>query len=403
MQGDAQEPSSAVQEAASATARSLDKRDVLVVDDDKGVQRLIGRMLEQQGYRVTTASDAEEARAVLGLEADRFALVLCDVNMPGESGIDLVRHVLASYPEIAALMVTGADDPELADAAIQIGVYGYVTKPFRPNELVINVVNALHRRRLELENRAHRDLLEQNVAARTAALTEAMERLQESEQELRTHHEETIRRLSSAAELRDQETGRHIDRMSRYCELIAEKLGLPPEQIELVRIASPMHDIGKIAIPDSVLLKPATFTDEERRVMQRHAEIGYAILAGSQAELLRLAATLAWTHHERYDGTGYPRGLAGEEIPIEGRIAAIADVYDALTSDRVYRPAFSPHEATEMMRAERGKHFDPKLLDLFLDSIDEVERIRHSELEAEKRNGKIAEVPPIDADDFKAA
>jgi putative two-component system response regulator len=172
------------------------------------------------------------------------------------------------------------------------------------------------------------------------------------------------------------ETGKHIDRMSRYCALLAGKVGLESARVDLIRVASPMHDVGKIAIPDSILLKPGSLTAEERRVMERHTEIGYQILSGSRAELLQLAADLAWTHHERFDGRGYPRGLSGEEIPLEGRIAAVADVFDALTTDRVYRKALPLEEAVGMMQGERAKHFDPDILDLFVDSLEDVEAIR---------------------------
>jgi putative two-component system response regulator len=260
--------------------------------------------------------------------------------------------------------------------AIELGAYGYMTKPFRVNELLIQVANALHRRRLELENRKHRASLEQSVEENTAALREAVSDLESSQLELRAYQEETIRRLSSAAELRDLETGKHLDRMSRYCALLAGKVGLGGDRVDLIRVASPMHDVGKIAIPDSILLKPGSLTQEERQVMQRHTEIGYQILSGSEAELLRLAADLAWTHHERYDGHGYPRGLRGTEIPLEGRIAAVADVFDALTTDRVYRKAMPVEEAVELMQAERGKHFDPSILDLFFASLDDVDAIR---------------------------
>jgi len=349
---------------------------VLVVDDEPQVQQLIARILERHGFRCELAASAEEARKLLESKANNFQLMLCDVNMPGESGLELLSSTLASHPEVAALMVTGADDPEMAESAIELGAFGYLTKPFRPNELMINIVNALHRRRLELENRAHRAMLENAVEARTAALSEAVSRLQRSEQELRTHQEETVKRLSSMAELRDLETGRHLERMSSYCALIAERFDFDRERIELMRIASPMHDVGKIGIPDNILLKPSTLTPEEREVMQQHTEIGYRILSGSDAELLTLAAVLAWTHHERFDGSGYPRGLSGEEIPIEGRIAAVADVFDALTSDRIYRPAFNVEEAVSMMRDQRGAHFDPEVLDRFLNAMEKVEEIR---------------------------
>jgi PAS domain S-box-containing protein len=188
----------------------------------------------------------------------------------------------------------------------------------------------------------------------------------QGEASLRRSREETIRRLSRAAEFRDDETGAHIERMSRYCELIGMRLGLDPRRCEQLRIASPMHDVGKIGVADAILRKPGPLDPDERAAMERHAEIGYRILAGSGAELLDLAATIARTHHERYDGTGYPRRLKGEEIPLEGRIAAVADVFDALTTDRVYRPAYSFAKTVAMMGDERGSHFDPVVLDSFL-------------------------------------
>jgi len=363
---------------------------VLVVDDEPQVQQLIARILERHGFRCELAASAEEARELLESRGNNFQLMLCDVNMPGESGLELLSSTLVSHPEVAALMVTGADDPEMAESAIELGAFGYLTKPFRPNELMINIVNALHRRRLEMENRAHRAMLENAVETRTAALSEAVSRLQRSEQQLRTHQEETVKRLSSMAELRDLETGRHLERMSSYCALISERFGFDHDRIELMRIASPMHDVGKIGIPDNILLKPSTLTPEEREVMEQHTAIGYRILSGSDAELLTLAAVLAWTHHERFDGSGYPRGLVGEEIPLEGRIAAVADVFDALTSDRIYRPAFNVEEAVTMMRDQRGAHFDPDVLDRFLEAMEKVEEIRvgyktRSDLSADPR------------------
>jgi PAS domain S-box-containing protein len=200
----------------------------------------------------------------------------------------------------------------------------------------------------------------------------------EAQESLRRSHEETVRRLARAAEFRHDETGAHIERMSRYCELIAGRVGFDPEHCEQFRIASPMHDVGKIGISDAELRKAGPLNAEERAEVERHADIGYRILAGSGAELLDLAATIAWTHHERFDGEGYPRGLEGEAIPLPGRIAAVADVFDALTTDRVYRPAYPYPEAVEMMQAERGAHFDPRVLDAFLSADAEVREILSS-------------------------
>jgi putative two-component system response regulator len=301
--------------------------------------------------------------------------MLCDVNMPGESGMDLVRSMLGEHPHTAAIMVTGLDSSVLANAALDMGAFGYIIKPFESNEVLIDVANALRRRRLEMENRLHREHLEDIVRTRTMALQQALEWLERSEKELRLSREETIQRLAIAAEFRDSSTAQHIHRMSHYCELLARKAGLSPERCELIRTASPMHDIGKIGTPDHVLLKPGKFTHDEFSVIARHAEIGYRILSGSDAELLKVAAVIAYTHHERFDGTGYPRGLKGDAIPIEGRIASIADAFDALTTKRVYKPAFELSHAIELMLKHRGQHFDPELLDIFLASIDDVSRI----------------------------
>lgn len=352
----------------------LDNRNILIVDDEEPIRRVIGYLLSPHGYPVDFAADAREARKKL--DTHSFALMLCDVNMPGESGMDLVRNILSERPETAAIMVTGLDSSVLANAAIEVGAFGYIVKPFESSEVLINVANALRRRRLELENRFHRENLEDIVRTRTVALQQALDWLERSEKELRLSREETIQRLAIAAEFRDSSTARHIHRMSHYCELLARRCGLSSDRCDLIRTASPMHDIGKIGTPDHVLLKPGKFTQEEFGVIAQHAEIGYRILSGSDAELLKVAAVIAYTHHERFDGTGYPRGLKGEAIPIEGRIASIADAFDALTTQRVYKPAFEIGHTIELMLKHRGEHFDPELLDIFFSSTDELVRIR---------------------------
>lgn len=352
----------------------LDNRNILIVDDEEPIRRVIGYLLSPHGYPVDFAADAREARKKL--DTHPFALMLCDVNMPGESGMDLVRNILSERPETAAIMVTGLDSSVLANAAIEVGAFGYIVKPFESSEVLINVANALRRRKLELENRFHRENLEDIVRTRTIALQQALDWLERSEKELRLSREETIQRLAIAAEFRDSSTARHIHRMSHYCELLARRCGLSSDRCDLIRTASPMHDIGKIGTPDHVLLKPGKFTQEEFGVIAQHAEIGYRILSGSDAELLKVAAVIAYTHHERFDGTGYPRGLKGEAIPIEGRIASIADAFDALTTQRVYKPAFEIGHTIELMLKHRGEHFDPELLDIFFSSTDELVRIR---------------------------
>ena len=349
---------------------------VLIVDDELEVRELLVRVLERDGHLTTTAHDVASAR--LCLADGWFDLLLCDLNMPDASGMLLVRDALAVDGDLAVLMVSGVDDPTLAEAALDLGAYGYVVKPFRASELTIAVVNALRRRRLEIENRSHREQLEQIVLERTSALREAVAGLERTEQQLRRSREETIHRLARAAEFRNLETGRHIERVGRYCELLADRLGLDTGRCELLRLASPLHDLGKIAIPDRILLKPGPLTPDERRQMETHADLGHRLLSDSGHELLELAALVAVSHHERYDGTGYPSRLAGDEIPLEGRITAVADVYDALTSDRVYRPPLTVEETLRLMRSSRGTHFDPEVLDAFLDSLPAVAAIREA-------------------------
>lgn len=368
-------PKSARQAVSDSFKSTTGSVRILIVDDDEAIRRLLGHLLKSYGYPCTLVGNAREAR--LRLSEQEFSLVLCDVNMPGESGLELVRHVLRDHPFIAVVMVTGMDDPQFADIALENGAYGYILKPFKPNEILISVANALRRQRLEIENFNHREKLEQMVLERTSALRQAIARLEQAEQEARLSQEETIQRLAIAIELRDQTTADHIRRMSHYCELLARKSGLDMEWCNLIRIASPMHDIGKIGTPDRVLLKPGKFTPEEFQTITRHTEIGYQLLGGSNGKLLKMAATIAWTHHEKFDGTGYPRGLSGETIPLEGRIAAIADVFDALTNKRAYKPAYSVKQTLEIMQERRGKHFDPALLDPFLQSIDEALAIKN--------------------------
>ena len=348
---------------------------ILVVDDDHAVTRLLKRTLERDGYvAVETASSASEARARL-VEAD-YQLVMTDMQMPGGSGLQLLESLRDHRPTLATIMVTGSDDATLVNKALDLGAYGYVVKPFKQTEVLINVNNALRRRALEIENQVHRDHLEEMVKERTADLWEAINKVEASEQSVRGSRSETIRRLATAAEHRDEETGHHVARMSQYCFFLAQAAGLDQERCDMVREASQLHDIGKIGIPDSVLLKPKAFTAEDREIMQTHAALGHQILSGSDSDVLELAATIALTHHEWFDGTGYPNGLKGQEIPLEGRIAAIADVFDALTTHRVYRRAYHLGTAVEMMKQEAGTHFDPGLLALFWDVLPEVLKVK---------------------------
>jgi putative two-component system response regulator len=300
------------------------------------------------------------------------------MNMPGGSGLE-VLEAAAAKGDVATLMISGQDDPELGRRVVDLGSYGYIIKPFRPTEILIDVANALRRRELEIENRAHRDRLEEMVQERAAGLWQALQDLESTKEELRGSQEETIQRLSIAAEFRDDETARHVQRMSRCCALLYAGTGADVNASEMLRLASVMHDVGKIGVPDAILQKPGKLTPDERRIMEAHAEYGFQILHGSSSELLEMAALVAATHHEYYDGSGYPNRLRGESIPLVGRIAAIADVFDALTTNRIYRRAFTLMDALDLMRKGRGTHFDPDLFDLFMDSLDRLLVVKEEE------------------------
>jgi putative two-component system response regulator len=350
--------------------------ELLIVDDDDALRRWGERVLGEQGYTCDGACDASSVRE--RLQDGSYRLALLDVNMPGESGMELLDHIRRDHPEIGVLMVTGEDSNELAMQAIELGAYGYLVKPIGSGELLINVANALHRWRADAENRRLVERLQAKVQADHQTLEEALQDLELSETKVWVSQAETIFRLARLVEFRDEETGHHLHRMSSYCEILARKHGLPEQRCEFVRLASQLHDVGKVAVPDSILLKRGRLVPEEFEVIKGHAETGYQMLAGSGAEVVQLGALIARTHHERWDGSGYPRGLAGEDIPLEGRIAAVADVFDALTSDRVYRSALPVASAIKMMQDERGRHFDPELLDLFLAAQPEIEVVRQA-------------------------
>jgi putative two-component system response regulator len=250
-----------------------------------------------------------------------------------------------------------------------------VTKPFDTSQVLIAVANALIRARLECESHIYERRLESAVAVRTGELRATVAKLERSEADLRQLTEDAIAALTQAIERRDIETGDHIERVSRYATMLAGAAGVPEDRCQMIRAASPMHDVGKIGIPDRILLKPGRVTAAEFSVIKRHVEVGHAILSRSTQPLLRLAAEIARTHHERWDGQGYQIGLRGEEIPLEGRITAIADTFDALISRRVYKAPIPLERAFSVIRENRGTQFDPDLADVFLGCREEAAAI----------------------------
>ena len=331
----------------------------LVVQPDEQLGDRLCGLLGAHGVESTCAADG---RAALDLLAqDSFDLIVCDLG-PGEPGIALAVDIKRRYPATATIAFAAKHVPELALAAVERGVDDYVTQPMLDERLEMAIPRALSRRDERLAPRGRVEELRR--LREVAALGEAREQ---------PLAELVLERLARAGRFHDEETAEHVERVSRSCALIARELGWDARECANLRAASAMHDIGKVGVSDAVLLKPGRLTSEERTVVETHAQIGHEILTGSEDPVLELGATIALTHHERVDGDGYPRGLRGQDIPLVGRIAAIADVFDALTHDRVYREAFSTKTALEMIRKERGAHFDPDILDAFKAALPEIE------------------------------
>lgn len=332
---------------------------VLVVDDDPFVRNLLSRWIFDAGYQCLTAEGHSAARE--HLRRQPIHLVILDITLPGGSGLDLLDEFKQQSPDSAVLMLTAEDSTAKAVRALTAGACGYLIKPVEREELLAQVRNGLERRRLVVENRHYTYRLEEKVREQTCAI--------------RSAHEETIYRLTKASLCRDEETGAHIARTGLYSELLAAAIGWSGEDVDLIRLAAPMHDIGKIGIPDAILRKPGKLSGDEYAVMKTHTHIGANMLAGSQSPVLRMAQTIALCHHEHWAGTGYPSRLRGCDIPEAARIVAIVDVYDALTHDRVYRPAVSEPEVLRIMREGRGLHFDPRLFDAFMTLLPEMRAI----------------------------
>jgi putative two-component system response regulator len=326
-------------------------------------------------YTCEFASSIDETREELA--TGTFQLAICDTQVVGESGIVLAEEIIGKHPGTAVILVVGEDDPEIAEQAFGFGAHGYLVKPFWPGQLLITTMNALRRRELEIATRTQSLDLEARlelIAVRLRAELSASQ--QHAIDELELSRQETVERLAKAIGLHDSSTGQHVDRMAAIVSFLGSHLHLDDDYVQLLRAAAPMHDVGKIGTSDEILRKPGPLTGDERKEMERHTTIGHEILANSESELLRIAASIALTHHERYDGGGYPQGLAGEEIPLEGRITAVADVFDALLSDRCYRPALPVDKAVATIREGRGAHFDPQVADVLLDHLPEVLSLR---------------------------
>ncbi len=333
---------------------------VLIVDDTPTNLKLMEALTGKVGDGVVSTAHIDPLAALEWCSQHDIDLLIVDYMMPSLDGIEFIRRfrALPGHDETPVLMVTADHERGTRYSALDAGATDFLNKPIDSREFRSRVRNmlALQRSRKDRANRAQ--WLEAEVAKRT--------------EEIVARELEMIMRLSRAAEFRDPETGAHIQRMSNYSKLIANQLGLPAEEQDAILKAAPMHDVGKIAIPDHILLKPGKLTEVEFETMKRHAEYGYEILKNSRAPLLDKAASIARSHHEKYDGSGYPLGLKGDAIPLHGRIVAVADVFDALTTERPYKNAWELGQALDFLKQSSGSHFDPQCVDAFLTRLEDA-------------------------------
>jgi putative two-component system response regulator len=341
------------------TADAVQDARILIIDDQETEVRALESLLSEAGYgAISVATDPRQATAMFrDVRPDLVALDLHESQLTGLAVAALLQKQIPDGAYLPILMVTEDTDSDSKARAIQVGARDFVSKPFRADEVLLRVKNLLEMRFLQLQFQAYTDLLERQVSERTRDLERAQQ--------------DILKRVARAVEYRDDVTGQHAQRVGLLAAMIAERLGMPVNEVERLRHAAPLHDVGKIAVADEIILKPGPLTPAERLKMQSHSAVGAAILRGSDCDVLRMAEVISLRHHECWDGTGYPDGLQGSKIPLVARIVAVADAFDAVTHHRPYKPARSFKEGVAEIVAGRGTRFDPRIVDAFLDIIKE--------------------------------
>jgi len=347
----------------SSTGNGLN---VLVVDDDSAVREMLVEGLETFGYPAIAARDIDEAFEIVKREA--IGLVLSDIDMPGGDGLQLLKLIKEHDANLDVIIVTGAVDADTAVQAIRRGASDYVTKPFNLDEVQIVIERTLEKRRLILENQAYQERLEELVELRTQEVLEKKQEVETLFRELDGSYESTLQALVTALDFRDNETHGHSYRVVKYAVVVATCMGVTEPDLTWIRRGAILHDVGKIGVPDAVLRKPGKLNEAEWVEMRRHPEMGYSML--KHISFLEPALDIVLCHQERFDGTGYPRGLGGEQIPLGARIFAVVDTFDAMTSDRPYRAALGIRDVRAELERCRGTQFDPQVVDAFLSIED---------------------------------
>jgi putative two-component system response regulator len=341
---------------------AIAKANILIVEDDPLSSKLLTQILCNDGFKNVRSLDNADNLCQVYKEYAPDLLIL-DLGLPGIDGFEAMKRLqpLEKDDYLPILVITAEEDEKIHLRALAAGAKDFLTKPYDRAKVILRSRNLIQVRLLHREIQTKNRDLEKIVGERT--------------RELKDSRIDVIRRLGFASEYRDNETGMHIMRMSRYAAELARALGMSAEDCELVLTTSPLHDVGKIAIPDRILLKPGPLTPDEWEIMKTHAEIGGRLLSGGSSAFLSMAEMIALTHHERWDGSGYPRGLKGEDIPLVGRICSVCDVFDALTSERPYKKAWSFEDAIKEIARLSGASFDPKVVEVFLSLIPQMRQI----------------------------